>query len=198
MAFDVRYADGSTSSFSTPLSAPARSVDLRVKIPALLEAVARLGGKIVVRQADVDDVEDLAVSHDLVVVSTGRGGLARLFPVDAEKSPHDEPQRMASLTYLRDGPVDDTFRYHVVDGVGECFTSPGLTVGGPCDIVVITGIPGGPLDTWDGVTTPAEHLDRLHAVLAEWFPLEASRLAGATRTSWPGRLGLERVSTMRP
>ena len=38
MAFDVRYADGATSAFSTPLSAPARSVDLRVKVPALLEA----------------------------------------------------------------------------------------------------------------------------------------------------------------
>ena len=181
MAFDVRYADGATSAFSTPLSAPARSVDLRVKVPALLEAVARLGGKIVVRQADVDDVEELAAAHDLVVVSTGRGGLAGLFPVDAEKSPHDEPQRVASLTYLSDGPVDDTFRYHVVDGVGECFSSPGLTVGGPCDIVVITGVPGGPIaEAWRDVTTPAEHLDRLHAVLAEWFPSEAARLAGAT------------------
>lgn len=179
MAFDVTYADGSTAAFTTPLAAPARSVDLRVKVPALLEAVERLGGKVVVRQASTDDVEELATSHDLVVVSTGRGGLAELFPVDAEQSPYDRPQRTASLTYLRGGTGDDTFRYHCVDGVGECFTCPGLTVDGPCDIVVVTGTPGGPLDVWGDVTTPAEHLARLSDVLKEWFPAEATRLAGA-------------------
>ena len=52
---------------------PARSVDLRLKVPALLEEIERLGGKVVVRSAGVEDVEDLARTHDLVVVSTGRG-----------------------------------------------------------------------------------------------------------------------------
>lgn len=179
MAFGVTFGDGSTAAFETPLAAPAGSVDLRVKVPALLDAVARLGGKVVVRQAGVDDVEELTTTHDLVVVSTGRGGLADLFPVDASRSPYDEPQRTAALTYLRGGATDDTFRYHVVDGVGECFTCPGLTVDGPCDIVVVTGTPGGPLDVWDDVTTPADHLARLHAVLREWFPTEATRFADA-------------------
>ena len=41
MAFDVTYADGGSASFTTPFAAPARSVDLRVKVPALLDAVAR-------------------------------------------------------------------------------------------------------------------------------------------------------------
>ncbi len=67
----------------------------------------------------------------------------------------------------------------MVDGVGECFTCPALTVDGACDIVVVTGTPGGPLDVWDDVTTPTEHHDRLSAVLAEWFPTEAARFAEA-------------------
>ena len=179
MAFDARGDDGSASAFDVLLPAPARSVDLRVKVPALLDAVERLGGKVVVRNAGVADVEELAASHDLVVVSTGRGGLADLFLVDPDRSPYDEPQRTAVLTYLRGGRTDETFRYHLVDGVGECFTCPALTVDGPCDIVVVTGLPGGPLDVWGDVSSPDDHLERLHEVLTEHFPAEAERLAGA-------------------
>jgi len=179
LAFDVRYADGTTAAFDAALPSFARSVDLRVKVPALLEAVERLGGKVVVRTAAVDDVEELAASHDLVVVSTGRGGLVDLFPRDDERSPYDSPRRTAALTYLRGGPTDATFRYHVADGIGECFSCAGLTVDGPCDIVVVTGAPGGPLDVWADVTTPDQHLARLREVLAEHFPVEAERFADA-------------------
>ncbi len=179
MAFDVRFGDGASAAFDVPLPAPARSVDLRVKVPALLDAVERLGGKVVVRSAGVDDVEELATTHDLVVVSTGRGGLVDLFPVDHERSPHTEPQRIAALTYLRGGTGDARFRYHLVEGVGECFTCPGLTVDGPCDIVVVTGVPGGPLDVWADVASPGDHLSRLRAVLAEHFPAEHDRLGTA-------------------
>ena len=179
MAFDVRFGDGASATFDVPLPAPARSVDLRVKVPALLDAVERLGGKVVVRSAGVDDVEELAASHDLVVVSTGRGGLVDLFPVDEERSPYSEPQRTAALTYLRGGSGEARLRYHLVEGVGECFTCPALTVDGACDIVVVTGAPGGPLDVWADVTSPDAHLSRLRGVLAEHFPAEAERLGAA-------------------
>jgi flavin reductase (DIM6/NTAB) family NADH-FMN oxidoreductase RutF len=182
LAFDLRGADGTTTAFDAPLSAPARSVDLRVKVPAVLEAIERLGGKVVVRNAGVDDVEELAARHDLVVVSTGRAGLGALFQVDPARSPYDRPRRVAALTYLRgatEDPAGPALRYHVLEGVGECFTCPGLTVNGPCDIVVVEGVPGGPLDVWDDVRTPAEHLVRLRHVLAEHFPTEAVRFAAA-------------------
>ena len=66
-----------------------------------MEEIERRGGKVVIRSRRVDDLEDLARDHDLVVVSTGRGGLASLFPVDADRSPYSSPQRVAALTYLR-------------------------------------------------------------------------------------------------
>ncbi|HEX4977397.1 MAG TPA: flavin reductase [Nocardioides sp.] len=182
LVLEVRDRDGRVTSFDAPLSAPARSVDLRVKIPAVLEAIERLGGKVVVRNAGVDDVEELAAGHDLVVVSTGRGGLADLFAPDASRSPYDRPQRVASLTYLRGGtpdPAGPALRYHAVEGVGECFTCPALTVDGPCDIVVVEGVPGGPLDVWDSVGSASDHLDRLRGVLADHFPEEAVRFAAA-------------------
>ena len=66
-----------------PLDDRARSLDQRVRVPLLIEEIERRGGKVVVRDGGVDDLEDLARDHDLVVVSTGRGGLASLFEVDA-------------------------------------------------------------------------------------------------------------------
>jgi flavin reductase (DIM6/NTAB) family NADH-FMN oxidoreductase RutF len=183
LSYDTRRGDGSTGGFTVELPSPARSVDLRVKVPLLLEEVDRLGGKVLVRSASVDDVEQLAGSHDLVVVSTGRGGLAGLFPHDADRSPYTAPQRVASLTYLRsDAGQSPVLRYHCVEGVGECFTCPAVTVDGRCDIVVVEGVPGGPLDCWDDVATPAEHLSRLRAVLAEHFPAEHTRLGDAELT----------------
>jgi flavin reductase (DIM6/NTAB) family NADH-FMN oxidoreductase RutF len=179
MAYRATRADGSTAAFRTDLQAPARSVDQRLKLPVLLEAIERLGGKVVVRSATVDDVEQLARTHDLVVVSTGRGGLASLFEVDAARSPYPTPQRVAALTYLRgiapdaEGP---SLRYHAVEGVGECFTCPALTLDGPCDIFVVEGVPAGPLDCWDDVVTAEDHRDRLEAVLAEHFPDEWARI----------------------
>ncbi|MGZ8735922.1 MAG: flavin reductase [Nocardioides sp.] len=182
MAYDVRHPDGRVTAFSSPLSTPARSVDLRVKLPALLETIEALGGRVVVRNADVDDVEELAADHDLVVVSTGRGGLADLFPVDEERTAYSSPQRTAALTYLKGvtpDPAGAALRYHVVEGVGECFTCPGLTVDGPCDIFVVEGLPGGPLDVWSDITAPEDQLRRLREVLARHFPEEAERIAEA-------------------
>ena len=180
MSYDTVRTDGSSAAFRAPFQSPAHSIDQRLKLPLVMEAVERLGGKVLVRSADVGDVEDLARTHDLVVVSTGRGGLASLFEVDEARSPYPSPQRVASLTYLRGvaaDPLGPTLRYHCVEGVGECFTCPALTVDGTCDIFVVEGVPGGPLDCWDDVTTPAEHRDRLMRVLTDHFPSEAARLA---------------------
>jgi flavin reductase (DIM6/NTAB) family NADH-FMN oxidoreductase RutF len=184
MEYDVRRLDGTHTAFTVPLERSAHSVDLRLKIPALLHEIERLGGKVVVRNAGIDDLEELARSHDLVVVSTGRGGLAGIFEDDADRSPYSEPQRSIALTYLRgvapaDGPG---LRYHAVEGVGECFTCPALSVDGPCDIYVVEGVPGGPLDCWSDVTSDEEHLDRLVTVLAEHFPTEAARVRDAVLT----------------
>jgi flavin reductase (DIM6/NTAB) family NADH-FMN oxidoreductase RutF/siroheme synthase (precorrin-2 oxidase/ferrochelatase) len=182
MSYAVEREDGSAAEFTARLAAPARSLDQRVRLPLLLEEIERRGGTLVTALASVEDLEALVVDHDLVVVSTGRGGLASLFPVDAARTPYTSPQRVATLTYLHGvapAPAGPTLRYRGVEGVGECFTCPALTVDGPCDIFVVEGVPGGPLDAWDDVRTPAQHLDRLHEVLARYFPAEATRIREA-------------------
>lgn len=184
MEYAVRRLDGTRTAFGVELERPAQSVDLRIKVPALLDEIARLGGKVVVRKAGVEDLEDLAATHDLVIVSTGRGELGGLFEHDPERSPYSSPQRCVSLTYLRDvAPADGpALRYHAIEGVGECFTLPALSVDGPCDIYVVEGVPGGPLDLWSDVAGDEEHLAKLKRALAEHFPSEAERVHDAELT----------------
>ena len=179
MSYVTHRSDGSVASFRTRLPVPARSVDQRVRLPLLLAEVERRGGTLLVRAATVDDLETLARDHGLVVVSTGRGGLSSLFEVDVARSPYDRAQRVAALTYLRGATPSSELRYACLEGVGECFTAPALTVDGPCDVVVVEGVPGGPLDAWDDVETPAQHRARLGELLTRHFPAEAARLAQA-------------------
>ncbi len=180
MAYAGRRADGSVAAFRTPLSTAARSIDQRVRLPLLLDEVARLGGRVDVRSATPDDLVGLAAEHDLVVVCSGRGGLAELFEIDAARTPYEAPQRVAALSYLQGVEVGDDLRYHAVDGVGECFSCPAVTVTGPCRIVVVEGVPGGPLDCWDDVATSDDQLERLRGVLVEHFPDEAARWTDTT------------------
>src|SRR3954447_7748111 len=182
MSYAVRRADGSAAEFTAELPAPARSVDQRGRRALLLEEIERRGGKLVTRVASVEDLEELAGDHDLVVVSTGRGGLTSLFGLDPSRSPYSTAQRTATLTYLngvQPDPTGPSLRYHSAEGVGECFTCPALTAGGPCDIFVVEAVTDGPMDVWDDVRTPAEHLARLQELLRRHFPAEAARIAGA-------------------
>ncbi len=181
MQYVGQRSDGAVATFRSKLPTAARSIDQRVRIPLLLEEVERLGGRIQVQAATPDDLTTLATDHELVVVCTGRGGLAELFEVDADRTPYAEPQRVAALTYLTGVEPGGEFRYQAVDGVGECFSCPALTVGGECRIVVVEGLPGGPLDCWDDATGPADHLARLREVLTDHFPDEAKRLTDDTR-----------------
>jgi flavin reductase (DIM6/NTAB) family NADH-FMN oxidoreductase RutF len=183
-SYDTVRGDGSRAAFTTTFSSPARSIDQRLRVPLLLDEVERLGGKVVILSARVEDVETLAGDHDLVVVSTGRGGLTSLFELDAERTPYAGAQRVAALTYLRGvsrDPAGPGLRYHSVEGVGECFTCPGLTTTGECDIFVVEGVPGGPLDRWDDVADGDAHVARLRDLLTAHFPTEAERVGPDAR-----------------
>jgi flavin reductase (DIM6/NTAB) family NADH-FMN oxidoreductase RutF len=187
-------------SWSAPLDAPAQSVDQRVKMPRWMEEVERRGGRLEIREADADDLELLARTHELVVVSTGRGTLGGLFAIDRERSPFETPQRALALTYLRDleprqGPPRVVFS--IVPGVGECIVLPALTWGGPCEIVVMEGVIGGPMDCWSDVRTPEDHLRRTLELLERFVPWEAARCRGARLTDEHGILTGRVTPTVR-
>ncbi|MBB2910452.1 putative intracellular protease/amidase [Streptosporangium becharense] len=173
------------------LDTPARSVDQRLKMPAWMAEVERLGGKIVIHDATVDDLESYAAQYDLVLVAAGKGQLASLFETDPERSPYRVPQRALALTYvngLTPRPGHSAVCFNIIPGVGEYFVFPALTHTGPCEIMVFEGLPGGPMDCWSDVRTPAEHLARGRSILETFLPWEAERCDGVELTDENGVL----------
>ncbi|MEU9080543.1 styrene monooxygenase/indole monooxygenase family protein [Kitasatospora sp. NPDC004745] len=165
------------------LDAPAQSVDQRLKMSDWLEAFAGRGGRVVLKQATVADLEHLSRSYDLVLVAAGKGELAGMFERDHEHSPFDRPQRALAVSYVHGlGPRPEhafpAVRCNVVPGVGELFVIPALTGGGPCDILFWEAVPGGPADAFDGLRDQAEHLRVTLELMKTFTPWEYDRTRG--------------------
>lgn len=182
----IRFSvPGVVAPWEAPLERSALSIDQRVKCAEWIERFVGDGGDFRIERVGVALLEALAASYDLVVVATGKGELSQLFATDRARSPFDRPQRVTAVTYVTPGPEEteaNRIRLSVLPGVGEFFAFPGITVSGPCRMMVFEGVPGGPLDAWDDVSTPDEHLARSLELLAVHLPDEAERFVGATLT----------------
>jgi hypothetical protein len=168
-----------------------QSVDQRVKIPGWMELFTRRGGEILYKEATIEDMEVWTQQYDLVIVAAGKGAIAQMFERDASRCYFDKPQRALALTYVHG--MEPRAEYSAVDfniipGVGEYFAFPALTTSGPCHIMVFEGVPGGDMDCWNDVKTPAEHLAKSKAILEKYLPWEAARCKNITLTDDNGIL----------
>jgi Styrene monooxygenase A putative substrate binding domain len=155
-----------------------QSVDQRVKFAGWMKEFAKRGGNLVIQDAGPGDVDGYSKSHDLVLVAAGKGEINRMFERDAEKSPYDRPMRALALTYVKNMVPRKAFAavsFNLIPGVGEYFVFPALTTTGPCEIMVFEGVPGGPMDCWNDVKTPEEHLATSKWILETFMPLEGER-----------------------
>jgi 2-polyprenyl-6-methoxyphenol hydroxylase-like FAD-dependent oxidoreductase len=182
------------------LDESAQSVDQRVKMPTWLEQVEAHGGRVIIQDAGIAELEVLAEQHDLVLLAAGKGEVVRLFERDATRSPFDKPQRSLALTYvhgLEPSPGYSRVSFNLIPGVGEYFVFPALTLSGPCDIMVFEGVPGGPLDFWREIRTPQDHLAASKRFLETYLPWEADRARRAELTDNNGVLAGAFAPTVR-
>jgi len=181
------------------LDRPGQAVDQRVKYPGWMKKFQELGGELITHDAGVGDLENYARQSDLVIVAGGKGEITKLFERDAERSPYDQPQRALALTYVTGlTPYRPTrVAFNIAPTVGEYFVFPALTTTGPCEIMVFEGIPGGPMDCWNDVKTPEQHLERSLEVLTKFYPWEAERSRNAKLTDKNGILSGRFAPTVR-
>ncbi|MEW2084475.1 styrene monooxygenase/indole monooxygenase family protein [Streptomyces sp. NPDC005283] len=159
----------------------AQSVDQRVKMAGWMETFSQRGGQLVIHGAAVSDLDFFSRTYDLVMVSAGKGELVSMFARDASRSPYDAPQRALAVSYVHgmgprpEHPEYDAVRCNLVPGVGELFVMPTFTTTGRADILFWEGIPGGPLDVFQGVKDPAEHLSLTLELMEKFTPWEYAR-----------------------
>ena len=168
---------GKVIDWSAPLDHYAQSVDQRLKMSRWLSDFKTRGGDLRIKAAAIDDLEDCAKTHDLVIAASGKGALAELFERDASRSPFAQPQRVLALTYVRGmrPRTHPVLSVNVIPNVGEYVVFPALTTSGACDIMMFEGVPGGPMDCWSNVKSPAEHLAVSMEILGKFLPWEAER-----------------------
>lgn len=179
--------EGEAIEWEASLDGPARSIDQRIKSAHWIDRFIAAGGDFRIEKVTPRMLEELSRGYELVIVSTGKGEIGQVFPRDKAKSPFDRPQRVLALNYVTPGEEDDggaaaAVRMSMAPGVGEFFTFPGLTVSGPCRMMVFEGVVGGPLDCWTGVVSPEAQLAKSLEVLREHFPHEADAFRNAKLT----------------
>lgn len=165
-------------SWSARLQRYAQSVDQRVKMPVWMEEFERRGGRLVIQDIGLTELEQLADQYELVLLAAGKGEIVNQFKRNEQHSPFQQPQRALALTYVKGmKPMSPYSRvaFNLIPGVGEYFCFPALTTSGPCEIMVFEGIPNGPMDCWQDVKTPDQHLAKSLEILEKYLPWEAER-----------------------
>jgi hypothetical protein len=188
---DSPAAGGKAFSWGGMLTAPAQSIDQRVKMPRWLSEIEARGGNVVIEDAGIPELEKYAADSDLVIVAAGKGAISGLFARDASKSVFDAPQRAVALTYLHGltpRPEHSAVDFNLIPGIGEYFVFPALTLSGPCHVMTWEAVPGGPMDAFNPGATPAEHLATSKKLLQTFLPWEYERAAGAELTDEGGML----------
>lgn len=134
--------------FRAEVEQPLLFIDMRVYVPRLMADFQERGGTIAITPGRAEDVAALAAKHDLIVVATGRAGLAEMFPRLPDRSPYHEPQRRLFAGLFRGIRHPSSFQmtFNIVPGQGELFESQFLTLDGVVSGLLIEAIPGGPLD----------------------------------------------------
>jgi hypothetical protein len=147
-----------------------------------LDEFERRGGKVVVKDATLEDVEQAAARSDLTVISVGKRELASLFERDAERSMFAEPQRNISMVIVKNHPgwADKAgfppLHYSTLIGVGEIFGGTFLNATEePTVFLIFEGVPGGPVDRFLDVTSNEQQLEVSKRIIKELLPWEWER-----------------------
>ncbi|MFD1149208.1 styrene monooxygenase/indole monooxygenase family protein [Saccharothrix hoggarensis] len=187
---DLFTDDGAVAfSVDAPLRKPALAVDQRLKFSSGLREVEARGAEVVIGTVGLDDLDRLAASHDLVVVTAGHKSLRGLFERDDARSVHTAPQRKLFMINvhgydLAARPEHREGVFSFLPGTIEVFWIPFHDKdAGESRSIVVEVAPGGKADRFGDVTSADEGLDVLKGIVDELLPHESAFLRPARPTS---------------
>jgi 2-polyprenyl-6-methoxyphenol hydroxylase-like FAD-dependent oxidoreductase len=171
-----------------------QAVDVRLQSQRWMTDLEAAGGRIAIEKLDVGRLDAIAAAHDLVLVGSGRGMLAELFPRNAGRSVYSAPQRKVAMAIVTGAPqVSDgapflAVKLHIIERHGEVFFIPfHHRDHGPTWCLGFEARPGGAMDRFDRCTTGADVVAAARALIRELMPWEAawaSRVELADPNAW--------------
>lgn len=153
-----------------------QAIDQRLKFSCWMEEFTRLGGQLIIQTVGAKDLSRIAHQQDLTIVSGGKGEISQLFSVDKTRSVFNKAQRVLCCLYVKNvEPKTNSqgVRANIIPGIGEYFITPGLTITGPCEMMLFEGLPGGPFDCWKDIVRPDQRLAKACELLRKFVPWEA-------------------------
>lgn len=157
-----------------------QAVDLRLQSHRWMIDLEAAGAQVVIDKVDVAKLDEIAARHELVLVATGRGPLAELFPRDAERSVYDAPQRKLAMVIVTgaaqdiDGVPFLGARFDMLAPYGEMVAVPYYHRDhGATWCVSFEAKPGGPMDRFDGCTTGEDVVAIAKQLFRELLPWQA-------------------------
>jgi hypothetical protein len=181
------HSTGFNMNFGTPdgqfafgiqskLDKPGVSIDQRLKFYQWIKYFEQQGGKFIVSATTPSDLLACTEAFDLVIVSSGKGPLAKLFQRDEEKSTWDKPARKLVQLHINDFADATKTKFNSITlckimGAGEIITSAFYHKD---DIqsswVLMEIIPGGPMDVFDQAETGPALLKQMKAMMKQLMP----------------------------
>ncbi|HEX7841704.1 MAG TPA: styrene monooxygenase/indole monooxygenase family protein [Kofleriaceae bacterium] len=171
-----------------------QAIDLRLQSHRWMVDLEKAGGRVVIESIDVDRLDAIAAQHDLVLVASGRGPLAELFPRNAVRSVYTAPQRKLAMMIVTgaegayDGVPFVPTKIQMLGPSGEIFWMPYYHRDhGPTLVLVFESKPGSAMDQFDGCKSGAELVARAKTVLGELVPWDAAwakNMELADRNGW--------------
>jgi len=157
---------------SASLDKPWKAIDLRLKSSIWMAEFSRRGGKLIFQKISLEDLEECNKNYDLVIVSVGKGSLAKIFDRDEQKSQHIQPQRhvAAMLTEL-DPTYSNTFEVINLAGLGEIIQFPFYSKDKKIvRAVVVEAYPNSPIDLFSQAKSAAELLKIIKQIIQQFAP----------------------------
>jgi hypothetical protein len=162
-------------------SGPSHAVDYRIYLPTLMTDFQDRGGRIEYRAIRVADLTELSAEYDLVVITTGAGGLGQLFARDVQNSPFTKPQRhlCAGLFTGIAEQQPKAVTFGISPGAGEMIEIPTVTFGGDATALLFENRPGSDLEVLARTRyedNPRAFLDLVLDTLRTHYPVSARRV----------------------
>jgi len=160
---------------------PSSIIDYRLYLPRLMRDFEERGGELVVGVVSVGDLERLSRRHELIVVASGRDGLASMFARRDERCPYDRPQRRLSAGIFHGIAYSEPkgVGVHLAVGQGELLELPIYSREGFATALLFEAIPGGELEALvelDPADGPPEFDAAVLAAVERHFPMVRERI----------------------
>jgi hypothetical protein len=183
---------------------PAAAVDMRMQIHRWMNDLEAAGGRVVIGELGVGELDALAADYHLTFVAVGRGPLCKLFTRDDARSVREAPPRHLAMAIVKGPPMKLAgvpfipVKFNISPEEGEAFWIPYLHKDhGHTWTLLVESKPGTALDRFRDCKDGHDMVARMVKLIEERFPWDYEGVKTSTLADERGWLCGEVLPSIR-